>query len=63
MFCALHDWYVTVLVTRDRTMDVIVRARNAYSAAWIYRRINPGIEVLCVRPVLRTVLRTNNTQL
>ena len=59
MFCTFHDWYVTVLVTRDRTMDVIVRARNSYSAGWIYRRIHPGMEVLCVRPVLRA----NNTQL
>jgi len=58
MNATFADWFVTVAVARDRTADHIIRARSQYAAGWLFRQLHPDAEVIAVRPVLRTVLRT-----
>ena len=50
----LNDYWVTIVITRDRTADHVIRAPSLYSAGWLYRFLHPTTEVLHVRPVLRT---------
>lgn len=50
----LRDFWVTVVVARDRTADRVIRAPSAYSAGWVHRFLHPNVEILHVRPVLRT---------
>lgn len=46
-----RQWWVTVLVDRQRTRDVLVVARSEWSAGWLFRHLHPGVEVLGVGPV------------
>ena len=49
----LPAWWVTVVVDRTRTVDRVVKARSAWSAGWLMRQLDPGVEILAVRPVER----------
>ncbi len=49
---ARRDFWVTVEVARGRTRDVRVRARSEWSAAWLQRTLEPGFEVVMVRPAI-----------
>ena len=49
----MKDWWVTVLVECDRSKDVRVHARSAWAAGWLHRQLNPGAEILLVRPVVK----------
>lgn len=49
----LPSWWVTVVVDRTRTADRVVVARSAWSAGWLVRQLDPGVEILQVRPVQR----------
>lgn len=43
-------WWVTVLLDRQRTRDVLIVARSEWSAGWLFRHLHPGVEVVGVRP-------------
>jgi hypothetical protein len=49
----LHYWYVTVRDAPTRTRDVLVLARSEWSAGWLHRQLNPGDDVVMVRPAAR----------
>lgn len=44
------DWWVTVRVDPTRTRDERIAARSAWAAGWLFRQLNPGADVLQVRP-------------
>ena len=45
-----RDWWVTVRLDPTRTQDYRVPARNEYAAGWLWRQLQPGAEIICVRP-------------
>lgn len=47
----MRDWWVTIRLDPTRTRDERIKARSEFQASWLYRQLNPGIEVLGVRPV------------
>lgn len=44
------EYFVTVRVDETRTKDYRVKARNAYSARWLFDIANPGANVILTRP-------------
>lgn len=46
----LSDWWVTVRLDACRTRDFRIQARNAYAAGWLWRELQPGAEIIHIRP-------------
>jgi hypothetical protein len=46
----MPEWWVTLQLDPQRTMDVRVKARSAWVAGWLARRMFQDVEVLGVRP-------------
>ena len=46
-------YWATLQLNPQRTCDVVVVASSPWSAKWLARVLNPGVDVIAVRPVCR----------
>ena len=51
MHCTLKPFWITIALDRQRTQDVRMMARSAWSAYWLHRHLHPGVEIIKVREV------------
>ena len=54
MAADLRPWWVTIRLDCCRTRDELISSHSAYGASWLYRQLHPGVEILQVRPAVRT---------